>query len=83
MVNEDWNTRFVCYAASHGREPREQIEHDAGVWLGGKMAGYIIWIGERWREWKKETKFSSSFLLVSDHERFDAWLAKRFLKEKQ
>jgi hypothetical protein len=53
------------------------------VWLGGKMAGYIIWIGERWREWKKETKFSSSFLLVSDHERFDAWLAKRFLKEKQ
>jgi hypothetical protein len=45
-----WNPRYACYAKAHGRTPEAQLEHDDSVCPGGKMAGFLIWMGDRWRE---------------------------------
>ena len=62
------------------------IEHVTKDWSGGCMTGFILWIGERWREWKlaqsperqAAAKRDGDWLLhTEDHASFDAMLAGR------
>lgn len=43
----DWNPRYVAFAATHGRTPEAQLDADRVEWPGGVMAGFIIWISQR------------------------------------
>jgi hypothetical protein len=53
---------------------------DKERWPGGKMAGYILWIGERWAEWKAAhpelapPRGSDWVLTREDQAMFDTWL---------
>lgn len=40
------------------------------------MAEFIIWIGQRWSEWRKINGLPpNSILSREDHANFDAWLS--------
>ena len=64
----DINPRWWMWMAARNGSPGEPWE-------------YIIWIGERWREWRKiRGKPGRSPLLESDHQDFDTWLERRVLE---
>lgn len=75
MTRTDYQPRYVAYCLAHGRTPAAMLEHDRAAWPGGCMAGFIVWIGGRWRAWKAETNWRGSSLSQADHDAFDAWLA--------
>lgn len=66
------NPRFARYAAVNGRSPEEQLAHDAGQFPGGKMTGFMLWISERWVEFRAAHQLSRD--AIPDHAKFDAWL---------
>lgn len=45
-MENNWNPRYVLYAAHEGRTPEQQVAHDDTRWPGGCMTGYICWIQE-------------------------------------
>ncbi len=68
-----WNPRFVAYCA--GAPPEEVLLRDEETWPGGKMTGFILWIGERWRAFARERpRLDMAFLSNEDHAAFTAWL---------
>lgn len=73
-----WNSRYVAYAKAHGRSPEAMLEHDEEQWPGGKMAGFILWIRERWAEWRKLFGPPPGpwewHPMEADHKHFDEWL---------
>jgi len=80
----DWNPRFVAYARSHGNSPEAQLELDAEQWPGGKMAGFVLWISERWREWRSDNRRGrDDFLSNEDHASFDAFISEFAVPETQ
>ena len=56
------NPRWLLWEVWHGLNPNMR-PHD-----------YIIWIGERWREWAVATKNNLRFTTDAQHKEFDAWL---------
>lgn len=73
-----WNgitARYAAYCSAHGAAtPDEQLARDRARWPGGCMAGFIVWCGERWREWEQATGRKPPHGL-DDHRDFDAWLS--------
>jgi hypothetical protein len=71
----DWNPRYVLYAVAQGNGPQEQMAIDRERWPGGLMTGFILWIGERWRQWldanPERNRLHHS---PEDHRDFDDWL---------
>lgn len=45
-----WNPHYLAYADAHDRAPEEQGVHDKKRYPGGCMAGFIVWMSERRRE---------------------------------
>ena len=45
------NPRYLAYAKAHGKTPAGMLASDTERWPGGKMAGFILWVGARWAEW--------------------------------
>lgn len=71
--DKPFQSRYVAYARAHGQMPAVMLAHDKEAWPGGCMAGYIIWIGQRWQAWHKQ--FSRGPILSeADHAHFDKWL---------
>ena len=68
-----WNPRFELYAEMHNRTPDAMLAFDAERYPGGRMAGYITWIDERWRDYAR-AKGLSRDLASLDQAAFDAWL---------
>ena len=72
---ESWNPRYLAYSAAHLRTPAEQLRHDVAEYPGGCMAGFLIWIKQRWRQWRALNGFGPEDILGSPEVRqFDAWL---------
>lgn len=73
------NSRYVAYATSQGRSPAIQLAHDAASWPGGRMAGYVIWIGTELRSWKTLRGLRhDDHMTDADQDAFDAWLSERY-----
>jgi hypothetical protein len=70
----DYHPRYKAYAKHHGATPDEMLAGDNERFPGGCMTGYIIWIGERWREWDTLTGHTGPHTRA-DHTDFDKWLA--------
>ena len=69
------NPRYLAYCLAHGRTPDEMRAADEVDWPGGRMAGFTLWIGKRWAEWKSERRiYTDDFLTPDDHRDFDRWL---------
>lgn len=76
MPFDQVNPRFAAYARSHDRTPDEQMAHDVEAFPGGKMAGFVAWIDQRWSAWRALVgKRRDDILSGDDHAAFDAWLA--------
>lgn len=70
------NPRYEAYARAVGRAADEQLRHDRRQWPGGSMAGFMLWIAERWAEWRAANdRLGSEPLSDADHAAFDDWLA--------
>lgn len=73
----EWNPRYLAYcAATGGLDPEATAARDAVAYPGGRMVGFIIWIGQKWAEWhvlKGRVRFQTA-LTAADHTDFDAWL---------
>lgn len=66
--------RFAVYCVAHGAQnAAEMIAVDGARFPGGKMAGFMLWIGQQWREWQRETGHRGA-KSRADHAAFDAWL---------
>lgn len=76
-----YQPRYIAYCKSNNRKPEEQLNHDSEQYPGGKMAGYIIWIGEMWHKWSKETNEKPEWAgswSNQQHKKFDKWLKEKF-----
>lgn len=69
----EWNPRYVAYAAAHGLTVPEMKARDRAAWP------FMIWNGQRWREWERETGWRGVSKSMADHAAYDAWLAARYL----
>lgn len=71
-----WNPRYVAYAAAHGCDPETMLAEDAKCYPGGRMAGFMQWIGSRWEAWRAANgRKHDEPLAPNDHASFDAWLS--------
>lgn len=71
----EWTARFRAYAAAHGRTPEAQLAHDVQIWRGGRMTGFILWLGQRLAEWRRLRGLPRGVCMrAEDHQAFDAWL---------
>ncbi len=77
-MSGEWNPRYVAYAEAHGFDPDTMLAADEVLWPGGKMCGFMVWIGERWREWRESRGVGRNAVLGSDdHADFDAMIGAR------
>jgi hypothetical protein len=77
-----WNPRYLAYCvAQKATNPAEMMARDEIAYPGGKMAGFIIWIGQQWSAWCAETKYPEREPRGPvQHNHFDAWLAERVIR---
>ena len=74
-MKREWTFRYRQYARVNGNTPDGQLSHDEKAYPGGKMAGYMIWIGQRWQEWRKaHGRKQNDILSKEDQASFDAYL---------
>lgn len=69
----DWNPRFVAYAAATGMDPQERFDADVAAFPGGAMAGFMGWLSGQWREFYSPGVVPGH-ITDADHAAFDAWL---------
>lgn len=78
---QDWNPRYVRYCYAHGfRDPVLMLDHDCVRWPGGQMAGFLLWMMDRWAEWHQRTGWPRSGPPPGpeEHADFDRGLAAQF-----
>ncbi len=74
---QTWNPRYSAYARAFGRTESEQIEADTEMFPGGKMAGFIIGMGEQWTTFNLAHGYrrdDEKHLTDERHNEFDRWL---------
>lgn len=78
----DVQPRYANYCLAHGAlSADEMVARDTKAHPGGKMGGFIIWIGARWRDWERETGWNGAHHTEEDHAAFDAWLTAKVAAE--
>lgn len=76
MNAKQYQPRYIAYAAAHGMSPEQMLAADAVRYVGGKMAGFMIWTSQQWRAWAKASgRDSRAPKSAADHASFDAFLA--------
>lgn len=75
------NPNFIAYASSKGLTPEKCLLEDALQYPGGKMAGFILWMGDRFHEFDSMEGriFGSGELWIRDDEKFSTWLQKQYV----
>lgn len=71
------NPRYRAYCRFHGLSPEKMAEVDEKRWPGGRMCGFILWIGERLAEARQDCPTFFLFGVLCNHAGFDAWLEAR------
>lgn len=71
---ERWNPRYVAYARAHGNTPVYQSALDRERFPGGRMAGYLVWLGKQYRAYTAAGLHAGSVWTDRDHAEFDDWL---------
>lgn len=78
-VRTDWQPRYLAYCRAHGTpDPDAMLARDSERWPGGCMTGYILWINERWREWRASRGMPGTDLVPvteQEHAEFTEWLS--------
>lgn len=70
----DYQKRYVAYAKAHGKNPGQMLHYDTNNYQGGCMAGYILWINARIREFRKHSSKSFMGGKIIDHDAFSEYL---------
>ena len=65
---------YQSYAASQGRDPAAQAQHDAREW-DQPLMGYLLWLGTTRTAWRRMRAMEG---LDCDAAAWDRWLAGRF-----
>ena len=66
---------YAAYAEAHGRTPEAQLAHDATRWHGGRMTGFLLWMGEQWAAFDAEHGHRPNRTRPpAEHAQFAAWL---------
>ncbi len=72
---EGINPRYAAYAKSHGHTPDEQRAADEIRWPGGRMAGFVRWVSEQLRAFRKaHPEAFGPGQTLHDQDAFTAWL---------
>lgn len=66
------NSRYLAYCRAQGRTPKRQQKRDAKAYPGGPMAGYMVWISQKWVEFATPRNLPEPWTKFSDE--FDLWL---------
>jgi hypothetical protein len=53
MTARQWSPEYTAFANAHGRDPQVQLDRDTERWPGGKMCGFILWMGRALRAFKE------------------------------
>lgn len=73
-----WNPRYLAYCAAQGvATPEAMLAQDDERWPGGRMAGFLLWISDRWAAWcaaRGRSARDMEFLSDDDHRDFTDWL---------
>jgi hypothetical protein len=77
-----WNPRYLAYCIDKGeRSPADMIRRDRALWPGGHMTGFVLWIHQRWDEWRELSRYPKHAALGPEqHAHFDSWLADRMIE---
>lgn len=69
-------SRYLEYARCNGTpNPDVMLRRDEGRFPGGRMAGFILWIGARWAEYRTLRKMGPNEPITDfENAAFDAWL---------
>ena len=77
-MSAEWNPRYEAYARVHGRDPEAMLEYDRKRWPGGCMCGFMLWIGDLWRGYRKSIGLKEDQVLWGAQvERFDEMIGAR------
>lgn len=72
---KSWNPRYVAYSRAHQRGPDEMLAFDRERAPGGHMAPFMIWMSQRWQEWRQANGMKpNEHVPEAGHVEFDAWL---------
>lgn len=74
------NPRYRAYARAHAEpDAVAMVRKDRRRWPGGVMAGFILWIDARWREWDAAHRHPRDHVRSDqEHRAFTAWLDLRW-----
>lgn len=80
-----WQPRYVAYCYSQGElDPSHMLETDRERWPGGVMCGFILWIQEQWRVYRKLNNLPPNEpVSEAHHENFDTWLSELYVPLRQ
>jgi hypothetical protein len=81
-VAADATPRYQAYALAHGRTSPAMLDADRADWPGGCMAGFQLWMSQRWAQWARKRGYqrtasgrSDTLIGPAEHADFDQWLA--------
>ena len=69
-----YNERYVAYAEHNNKTPEEMLVHDRELYPGGHMVGFMIWISENIKRFRKEKPQAFIGSTLVDHVAFTTFL---------
>lgn len=71
-----FNPRYLSYCKSQGRTLCKQHMHDVMEYPGGQMTGFILWIGDKFKQFQTEHPDKCCNGAVHDQQAFTDYCAK-------
>lgn len=71
-----YQPRYIAYAAANNMTPSAMLSHDKDRFKGGCMAGFMIWITEKSREYQDASPESFIGKSLINHEGFTDFITR-------